>query len=257
MRVLVTGATGRLGRALLPRLAAAGHLVRAMSRQDRPALGGAEWIRADLTTGHGLKEAVDGVDAVVHLAAAPYRRGYTEQVEVAGTRRLAGAARDAGTGHLLYVSILGADRVPWGYFSTKVQGEAAVKAGEVPWSIVRAAQFHEFAEQAVRLLARTGVMVADPGVRAQPVDVRDVADRLATLLTGEATGHVENFGGPEILTFEQGVRQWLDIRGKRRPVLRLKLPGALGTAFRAGHLTTADQPSGKITWAHYLAGKYR
>ncbi|GAA3141493.1 SDR family oxidoreductase [Nonomuraea roseoviolacea] len=249
--VLVTGATGRLGRAVVPKLVEAGYEVRAMSRAPRSG-GGATWVVADLTTGRGLAEALDGAGTVIHLASAPYKGRYTEQVEVEGTRRLCAAARDAGVGHLLYTSIIGADRVPWGYFGTKVRTEEVVRAGGVPWSVVRAAQFHEFVAQAFATVARAGVLVVDPGVAAQPVDVRDVAGRLVGR-TGEGpSGRTEDFGGPEVLSLEEAARQWLAARRSRRPVVRLRLPGRLGAALRGGHLTTRETPTGVITWKRYL-----
>ncbi|MEV0385277.1 NAD(P)H-binding protein [Nonomuraea sp. NPDC050643] len=251
--VLVTGGSGRLGRAVLDRLAGAGHEVRAVSRAPRAPAGGVRWVTADLATGQGVAEAVTGVDVVLHLATAPYRGRYTLKVELGGTSALLAAARRAGVRHLVYVSIVGVDRVPWGYFRTKARAERLVQAGGVPWTVVRATQFHEFVDQAFRGLARVGVLVADPGIPAQPVDVRDVAAYLAALVEREPGGTVE-FGGPEVLTMAEAAGGWLQARGLRRPVLRLRLPGALGRAFRAGHLTTKAR-SGEITWSDYLSGR--
>jgi uncharacterized protein YbjT (DUF2867 family) len=260
MRVLVTGATGRLGRVLLPRLVGAGHTVRAMSRTDRTG-GAAEWVRADLATGAGLFAAVAGggaaagVEAVMHLASAPYRRGYTREVDVAGTERLIGAAAAAGVAHLLYVSIVGVDRVPWRYFRHKVAAEQLVRSGGVPWTIVRVTQFHSFLDEILTRVRRLPVLVTDPAIPAQPVDVRDAADYLAARLAGGPGRAVEEFGGPEVLRGDAPVRDWLAARGVHRPVVRVRVPGALGRAFRSGALTTGAEPTGSITWRDYLAGR--
>ncbi|TDC77556.1 SDR family oxidoreductase [Streptomyces hainanensis] len=256
MRVLVTGAAGRLGRALLPGLVAAGHDVRAMSRRERPAGGDAAWVRANLATGEGVARALDGVDAVVHLAAAPYRGRYTDRVEVAGTSRLLGAAAPAGVGHLVYVSIAGCDRIPWGYFRTKVRTEALLAGGGLPWSVVRSTQFHSFVDQALTLAARTGVLLADPGITARPVDVTDVADRLVRQVGDGPSGGVEDFVGPEVLGLADAVHRWRAARGLRRPVVRLRVPGRLGREFRAGHLAGGTGEAGRITWDAYLATRY-
>lgn len=210
---------------------------------------------ADLTTGHGLAEAVSGADVVLHLASAPYKGRYTRRVELDGTAALLAAAREAGVRHLVYVSIVGVDRVPWGYFRTKVRAERLVRDGGVPWSIVRATQFHEFVAEAFQGMARFGVMVVDPGVPAQPVDVRDLAGHLAGVVARGPAGAIEEYGGPQTLTMEEAVRRWLRVRGLRRPVLRVRVPGALGRAFRAGHLVTEAAPAGAITWDDYLAGR--
>src|SRR5689334_10174396 len=116
MHILVTGGTGTLGRAVVPVLIGAGHEVRVMTHRPAAAapVGGGAIAAADLSTGHGLAEAVRGVDAVVHLASAPYQGRRTVEVDVEGTRRLLAAARASGVRHLLDVSIVGVDRVPWG-----------------------------------------------------------------------------------------------------------------------------------------------
>ncbi|MEO3872949.1 NAD(P)H-binding protein [Nonomuraea sp. B12E4] len=250
--VLVTGGSGRLGRPLMEMLVEAGFEVRATSRTARPAAGGVRWVVADLSTGRGVAEAVAGTDAIVHLAAAPYKGGYTLKVELGGTSALLAAAREAGVGHLVYVSIVGVDRVPWGYFRTKVRAERLVEEGDVPWTILRATQFHGFVVEALSATARLGVVIADPGIPVQPVDAGDLARHLVALLRRGPGGRIEEFGGPEVRTMAELAETWLRAGGLRRRVLRLRVPGRLGRAFRAGHLTTKAQPTGEITWEDHL-----
>ncbi|MEU8107462.1 hypothetical protein AB0C18_27480 [Nonomuraea muscovyensis] len=109
--------------------------------------------------------------------------------------------------------------------------------------------------QAFTAMARLGALVADPGVRAQPVDVRDVAARLVTLVERGPGGRVEEIGGPQVLSMAEAATQWLCARDSRRPVLRVRVPGGPGRAFRAGHLTTSEGATGMIRWADYLAGQ--
>ncbi|WP_350275092.1 NAD(P)H-binding protein [Kribbella sp. HUAS MG21] len=253
MRILVTGATGMLGRAVVAELSAGGHTVAAMSRRVH-RWQDAEPVLADLAEGTGLDEAVDGAQAVVHLASAPYQRGYTDEVELDGTQRLLTAAAAAGVEHVLYTSIVGADRVPWGYFGTKVKAEAVVRESPVPWTILRSTQFHDFIDQAVTKMARMPVMISDRGIVGQPVDVRDVARRIGRRLVDGPTYDVEECGGPEVLEFDQLLRQWQDVRGVRKPILHLRIPGKLGKGFRGGSVTTDDR-TGRITWQQYLAEK--
>jgi uncharacterized protein YbjT (DUF2867 family) len=251
MRILVTGATGMLGRAVVSELLAGGHTVAAMSRRVR-RWPGAEPVLADLAEGSGVDEAVEGARAVVHLASAPYQRGYTDEVEIAGTQRLLTAAAAAGVEHVVYTSIVGADRVPWGYFGTKVTAEAIVRESAVPWSILRSTQFHDFVDQAITRMARMPVMVSDRGIVGQPIDVRDVAQRIGRRLTDGPTSDIEECGGPEVLEFDALLRQWQEVRGVRKPILHVRIPGKLGRGFRDGSVTTDDR-SGRITWKQYLA----
>ncbi|NIK58496.1 SDR family oxidoreductase [Kribbella shirazensis] len=253
MRILVTGATGMLGRAVVSDLLADGHTVAAMSRRVR-RWPGAEPVLADLAEGTGLDEAVRGAQAVVHLASAPYQRGYTDDVEIVGTQRLLTAAAGAGVEHFVYTSIVGADRVPWGYFKTKVRAEAIVRDSPVPWSILRSTQFHDFVDQAVTGMSRWPVMVSDRGIVGQPIDVRDVAQRLTRRLTAGPSTDVEECGGPEVLEFDQLLRQWQEVHGIRKPILHVRIPGRLGKGFRNGSVTTPDR-TGRITWQQYLTKK--
>ncbi|MFI9554843.1 SDR family oxidoreductase [Nonomuraea endophytica] len=250
-RILVTGAGGRLGGAVLGRLGGEAEL-RAVSRSARTG-GKVEWVVADLTTGQGIAAAVDGVDVILHLASAPYKGRYTRRVELDGTAALLAAARQAGIGHIVYISIVGVDRVPWGYFRTKLAAEKLVRTGGVPWTILRVTQFYEFLDQALTGMSRIGLLVAEPGSGIQPVDVRDVAGELAARVAAGPAQTVLEYGGPEVIDFAEAVRAWRRAR-KQRPILRMRLPGGFGRAVRAGDLTTAARPSGTITWSEYLSG---
>jgi uncharacterized protein YbjT (DUF2867 family) len=238
-----------LGQAVVPELLRRDAQVRATSRRPRPSGGGVEWVVADFATGEGVARAVAGADTVIHLAAAPYKRRYTERVEVDGTKRLLQAAKGA---HIIYLSIVGVDRVPWGYFKTKLKVESLLKDNP-DVSIIRATQFFPFLERPLRLMARLGVMVMDPGIKAQPVDVHDAARRVCQQVEDGPSGTIEEFGGPEVLEAGTAMRQWLAANGKRRPVLKVKLPGKLGRAFREGGMTTNAVPRGTTTWLEYLS----
>ncbi|MCI4063426.1 NAD(P)H-binding protein [Micromonospora sp. R77] len=255
MRVLVTGASGRLGRVVLPGLRADGFTVRAASRHRR-ADAGVEWVAMDLATGEGLVEAVAGVDAVLHLASAPNAGRRTHEVDVLGTRRLAVAAGHAGVGHLVYVSIVGVDRVPLAYYRHKLAAEQVVRSGPVPWSILRATQFPEFLDELLRQASRLGPTLGDRAVLAQPVDAREVAGRLTGMLAAGPSSAIEDFGGPQVLRFDEAVRAWRAARRSRRPFLPVRIPGRLGRALRAGALVTTATPTGTRTWADHLADTY-
>ncbi|MEW2377166.1 NAD(P)H-binding protein [Micromonospora sp. NPDC047812] len=255
MRVLVTGAGGRLGRVVLPRLRAEGWDVRATSRRARTG-SSVRWVVADLATGEGVIEAVAGVDGVLHLASAPNRGRQTHRVDVLGTRRLVVAAGQAGVRHLVFVSIVGVDRVPIPYYRHKLAAEQVVAAGTVPWTVLRATQFPEFLDGMLRGASRLGPVIGDPAVLAQPVDPGEVADRLVRRLTAGPLRGVEEYGGPEVLRFDDAARAWAAARRSRRPLLPVRIPGRLGRALRSGGLVTGATPKGVRTWADHLADTY-
>src|SRR5690554_5733783 len=141
-RVLVTGGTGILGTELRPRLDAAGYAVRIMSRRA-PQPGedaGVEWAQADINTGDGLPAAVRDVDTIIHAASAGFGDSY--RADVQGTRRLLEAAREAGVGHFIYISIVGIDRIDYEYYRHKLEAEKLIEQSGMPFSILRAPQFH-------------------------------------------------------------------------------------------------------------------
>jgi uncharacterized protein YbjT (DUF2867 family) len=238
MRILVTGATSSLGRPLVPALVAAGH--------DVVPAGRRAGFRLDMTAEIALP---DGIDVVVHLASATKGRDSAE-VDVEGTRRLVAAAEKAGVRHLLYVSIVGVDRVPMRYFRHKLAAERIVAAGGVPYTIFRATQFHEFLDGMLRSVLRFGLLVTDRRVPAQPVDKHDVVERLVARVAAGPLDGIEEFGGPETLDAAAVAR----LRAPRAMIVPVRIPGRIGRALRAGGLTTTATPTGRRTFAAYVRG---
>lgn len=255
-RILVTGGTGTLGRLLVEQLAAQGHTVRVMSRCAQPSAADAalEWAVADLGSGAGLADAVAGVDAIIHAASSPGRGA--EQVDVIGTERLVGLAAAAGVGHLVYISIVGIERIPVAYYRHKLAAEARVMQGGVPWSIQRATQFPELIDGMLRGAARLPVLALPTDFQFQVVEPGELARRLCTVVAAGPAGRLPDMGGPQLLTLGEMARAWRVTRGLRRPILHLPLPGGAARAFRRGYNTCPDHTDGAVTWAEWLARTY-
>ncbi|TJZ44152.1 NAD-dependent epimerase/dehydratase family protein [Streptomyces piniterrae] len=247
--ILVTGGTGTLGRPLVDRLLGEGHDVRSLSR--RPHTGTEHpRLRAyavDLRDGTGLDAAVAGVDAIVHCASTP-TGGDTE---AAG--RLIAAAKAADVPHLVYISIVGVDRIPLRYYRAKLAVERAIEESGIGWTVLRTTQFHDLVLQAVKAGARSPVLPVPTGVRVQPVEVREVADRLAELAAGEPAGRVPDMGGPEVLEAWDLARTTLRAGGRHRLLVPLWLPGPTFAGFRRGDHLTPRHADGRRTYAEFLA----
>ncbi|WP_232701931.1 SDR family oxidoreductase [Halobacterium wangiae] len=252
-RTLLTGATGTLGQALLPRLRDDGHDVLAASRSP-PADDDTAWQTLDLVDGTGLEAAVSDVDVVVHAATAP--QGDSEAVDVRGTERLVEAAADAGVSNVLYVSIVGVDEIPLSYYQHKHEAERVVEASEVPSTVVRATQFHSFLGGLLDGVSRLPVWPLPTKLRLQPIAVEEVADAVVEHATPDPAGRVPVVGGPEVRTLGDLARAYRAARGLRRPVVRLPLPGKVARGFRAGDATCPDRTVGTTTWDEWLAGRY-
>ncbi|MFC9505537.1 SDR family oxidoreductase [Streptomyces sp. NPDC057002] len=245
--ILVTGGTGTLGGHAVPLLRAAGHEVRILSRSPRPAADGIEYVTGDLLKGEGVEAALDGAETVLHLAGGP--KGDDE-----ATRNLVRAASRAGVRHLVYISVIGADRVPLAWMRTKLESERAVAGSGIPWSTLRAAQFHDLALTMVEKMARLPVFPVPGGLRLQPVDSREVAARLAELTLGTPAGLVPDLTGPHVHGLADLARPYLRLTGRRRPMLPVRIPGKAGRAYRAGaNLTLRGAEEGKRTWEEFLA----
>jgi uncharacterized protein YbjT (DUF2867 family) len=249
--ILVTGGSGTLGRGVVARLLAAGHQVRVLSRRPRPAGGPAtaEWVTGDLLSGDGLAGAVTGVEAIVHCAGDPRR----PRVDLDGTRNLLRAARAAGAPHLVDISIVGVDRVPYRYYRAKLAAEHLIEASGLPWTILRATQFHQLVLLVAERLARLPVVPAPAATSFQPIDAAEVADRLAMLVAGPPSGRVPALGGPQIRTATSLLRAYLHAAGQRRPILPIHLPGAVFAGYRQGGHLAPDHAVGRRTWEQFLA----
>ncbi|RBY89224.1 epimerase [Blastococcus sp. TBT05-19] len=247
MDVLVTGATGRLGRRLVPRLSEAGHSVRQMSRRGTGPGG----VRGDLATGFDLAGALAGAEVVVHAASDP--RGNPWEVDVAGTRRLVEAVDRDRLRHLVHVSIVGIDRIPLNYYRAKYAAEQVLLASRLPVTLVRITQFHEFADELLETTRRGPLLPVPMGWRVSPVDVDDAAAHLVRLASAEPAGGVVEFGGPEEHSVGDLARAWAAVRAPSARVLSTPVPGRLGAAMRDGAAVPERGARGSTTWAQYLA----
>lgn len=246
MRVLITGGTGLLGWELVRRLEGRAE-VRILTRSPSVETEG---VQGDLETGEGLSDAVAGVDVIAHCAsAADYRRPRRDVVQ---TRRLVEAVGDARP-HLLYVSIVGVDKVPVGFLRAKLEAEQVIEASGAPWTVLRATEFHDLMLKFLMSMSNGPVAVVPRGALFQPIEVGEVADRLAEVALGPPMGRVRDLGGPQVETMEDLMRTYLAVAGRRRRVLAVPLPQRLGAgAGVGGQLLVSDGDQGRMTFKQYL-----
>ena len=250
-RVLVTGGTGNLGRHVVPHLLDRGHEVRVASRGPAPieAITDYSWARVDYRTRAGLDAALAGVGTVVHCAGGS-AKGEAETIAA-----LLSSGKRAGVQHLLYISIVGVDRLPLGYYRAKLAAEQSLIGSGLPWTILRTTQFHDLALSMVKGVCRLPVALVPKHVSMQPIAVDEVAIRLADLAGADPAGRVPELGGPEIKPLSELTRMYLQSAGRRKAVVRVPVPGRLMKGLRAGYGMTPDHGDGVQTFAEFLAAQ--
>src|SRR5713101_179139 len=253
--ILITGGTGTLGRLVVSRLRDAGCKVRVLSRRSREAGEGIEFVTGDLATGEGIEAAVEGAEIIIHCAGSS--KGDEEKA-----LNLVRAASRAGARHLVYISVVGADRIPvvsgvdramFGYFASKLAAERVVADSGLPWTTLRSAQFHDLCLTTARQMVRLPVIPVPAGIRFQPVDAGEVAGRLVELALGKPAGLVPDMAGPRVYGMADLLRGYLRARGKHRMMVPVRLPGKAARALRAGANLAPERAVGHRTWEDFLA----
>jgi uncharacterized protein YbjT (DUF2867 family) len=255
--ILVTGGTGTLGRRVVSRLRKAGREVRVLSRHVHQAADGIEYVTGDLLAGEGIDSAVDGADVIVHCAGS--NKGDDD-----ATRNLVVAASRAGSPHLVYISVVGAERIPlvsgidrtmFGYFGYKLAAERVVATSGLPWTTLRATQFYDLILMVAEKMAKLPVIPVPAGIRFQPVETDEVAARLVELALGAPAGLVPDIAGPRVYSMSDLLRGYLRARGKYRPMVPVRMPGRAARAVRHGANLAPDRAVGTRTWEAFLAAR--
>lgn len=260
--ILITGGTGALGRLVVAQLQASGHRIRVLSRQNglsspsgpKPVI----YVTGDVSTGEGLAEALTGIDTVVHCAGS-------DKGDDVKARNLVRAVPRAKVNHLVYISVVGADRIPvgngidramFGYFGAKRAAELIIEESGIPYTTLRAAQFHDFVRNIMALMAKMPIMPLWAGAQFQPVDKHEVAARLSELAMGQPAGLVPDIAGPTIYPMAELARSYLKAAGKRRLIMNMRTPGKAAAAFRAGANLSPDHAVGGQTWPEFLIQEF-
>jgi len=243
MIIAVAGGTGWVGRLVVEAVRAAGDTPIVLARSTG----------VDLTTGKGLSEALSGASVVIDVSnVSTIRRKKSVAFFEAATTHLLAAEQQAGVTHHIALSIVGCDRVDFGYYYGKRRQEELVLAGPVPATVLRATQFHEFAAQ---ILERGGPFAVTPKMLCQPIAAREVAAALVDIAHGAPAGLAPDLAGPREEQMADMMRRLLRARGGRGRVLAVRMPGRVGASLAGGGLLPASDdhgPRGRQTYEQWL-----
>ena len=249
--VLVTGGTGGLGSQVVTRLLQRHHNVRIMS--SRPSSQEAQGVRVygDMASRTGLHEATASVDSIIHCATSLKD---TQGVDVEGTRALVTEAKESGSPHLVYISIVGCDQGDFFYYQKKSEVEQIVQQSGLPWSILRATQFHSFIQFIIQsLLAQSETEVKVPaGMRVQSIESGEVGNRRVAIAELGPLNHRAEVGGPQVLTIEEMTHAYLQSRGRMVVVRAEPFSGPLFSALNSNSILTPNHATGLMTWKEFL-----
>jgi uncharacterized protein YbjT (DUF2867 family) len=243
--VLVTGAAGTLGSALVARLADQRHQVRVLIHHrsaDFPP--GVQAARGDVRNPADLAKALTGTDTVIHAATSPFRQAMATELE--GTRAVLAAADRAGA-HVVYPSIVGVERLGGTYYRAKWHAEQLVAAA-TRTTIQRATQLHPTLDK----MLSHHLFPATAHLAFQPLDAGDLAEHLVRIVEAGPGGRAEDLGGPEILALRDIVASRKAATGRRTMLIPVPALGPL-RALDAGHHLCPDHPYGHITWKQWLS----
>ncbi|MER8070597.1 SDR family oxidoreductase [Streptomyces sp. NPDC094034] len=242
MKFAVIGGTGLIGSRVVKDLNAAGH----------EAVPHSHSTGVDVISGQGLDEAVAGADVVVNLTNSPTFDEASAAFFRTSMDHLLAAARKGGVGHVVILSIVGADQVPeLDYYRAKVLQEELLAAGPIPYSIVRATQFMEFMDDVISWTA-DGDTVRLPATPIQPIAARDVAAAVAEVAAGAPLNGIRDIGGPEIFSLDELGRITLSHQGDGRTVVTDPTAGMFAVV-KGDVLTDKDAHLAATRYADWLS----
>ena len=247
MKIAVIGGTGLIGSQVVKILQADGHQAVPLS----PSTG------VDLLTGQGLREALEGTDVVVNLTNSPTFDETSATFFRTTMDNLLAAAHREGVGHVVILSIVGVDQVPdLAYYRAKVLQEDILKAGPVPYSIVRATQFFEFMDAVISWTADENT-VRLPAVPVQPMAAADVAQAVSEVSVGSPLQGIRNVAGPEVFPLDELGRITLAARDDHRTVVTDATAGMFAAAPGNSLIAEEGAVIAHIDYRKWLAGQPR
>lgn len=251
MRILVTGSTGQLGSALLNQLKDTDCSVKMTSRRKPKCGENFDWVYSDMLSGQGLEEAAKDVDVVIHAATSPMKK--TKEIEVLGLSNF--LSKLTHIKHFIYPSIVGIEDIPFKYYKYKYEAEKVLKQSFIPYTIVRATQFHGFVDSLFLSKPVFKGYFIPGNIKFQTVDVGEFANHLINLTEKGPQGKTDEFAGPKIMTLREMTDLKIEINNQPNRVYSFSFPGRLYKALLEGKNTNPIQKVGTVTFEDFLRKK--
>lgn len=251
-QILLTGGTGTLGKEIAQQLITGNHNFKVLiSRNHSEEPKGVTLISGDITKKETLTASPKDTDIIIHCASNSQNH---QEVDVIGTKNLLDSA-PVGLSHFVYISIVGVDKSSFPYYQAKYKAEQLVMQSGLPWTIIRATQFHSFVLlRFIKPFVPNGdePLKIPQGLKFQSIDIKDVGSVIVKQSLGEPLNSIILLGGPEVLTLEQMTESYLKLQDKSNIIEPQPVEGSIHDLFRSGINLCPDNANGKITWKEYL-----
>lgn len=253
--VLITGGRGHLGNLIVQSFSNKGQPVRVLTRQHVSSTESAlQYHYGDLAKNIGLEDAVKGIDTIIHCASNP---ADFEHTDIQGTKNLLNALDKHCVKHFFYISIVGVNQSNYPYYQAKLKAEQIIAASGIPYSIIRATQFHSFVINLIRSCVidtslQDNIITMPSSLRFQPIDTMEVADLAVTLSLLSPCGLYPDVGGPEIRSFDSMAESFIKKTGTGKKLQAIHTNNERHNLFRSGINLCADNKFGKTTFEDYL-----
>jgi uncharacterized protein YbjT (DUF2867 family) len=258
-RILVTGGTGYLGNLIVQSLKKKEYPVRILTtKQMHETENLVEYQQGDLANNINLETAVKNVDTIIHCASNPRD---SDNIDIRGTQNFLTALEKQNIKHFLYISIVGVDKSDYPYYIAKYKAEQLIAGSGVPYTILRATQFHSFIVNLIQQIlqenaAEEPLINLPDGMYFQPVDAPEVAELAVTLATAEPKGLYPDVGGPEVRSFSSLANSYFQKKGNNPELKFIPTDNVRHNLFRSGINLCPHNTFGKITWEKFLQRNY-
>lgn len=248
--MLITGSGGWLGKELTKILEERNVPYKGTSRNPKYD----DQVKVDLNSGDGLDEALKDSHTIIHLASGGAKEGEIPDSET--TLTLLEHCRNFTIRHFMYVSIVGIDKIDFPYYKEKLKCEELVKESGLPYTILRATQFHDFAEVLLDRYVKRPFGFLMKNMKFQSIETAAVARKLLEISQAEPINDTINQGGPEILRAGAMAKSLFAARKEKSFIVGLPALGSLPVALKKAYNTCNESDKTSITWVEYLKRKY-
>ena len=217
-KVLITGATGLLGKSLLKKIDLENFEIIVCSRK-KPNNLSTDYLWKSFNLEQPLAIDLSGVDIIFHLASST--QNYSYQTDVNGTSKLLEIAKKHQVKHFIYISIVGVDQLPVKYFKIKKKVEEVIQQAGISFTILRATQFFEFFEKEVIKYQKLPIAIVPGDILYQPIEVRLVSDKLIEIAKSKPQNKILELGGSEKILLKDALKIWLKKKSKKKVMLNI------------------------------------